>query len=267
MQKISPIGVRETKKWESFVPFVYDDLAPVSRKRNPYGYLPWDGSKPKGTLTIGYGHTNDARHPLKCKKGVTITEEMATQILAVDLGECEEDVRRLIKVPLTQGQFDALVMFQFNTGALGKSTLRRVLNMGAYDAVPGELRKYVMAKGQRLQGLVNRRNAEIKLWNKPDPDVPDEAEDDAAEPAPKPTVVPDKPPGTEPKPLGKSKTVWGLILAFLATIGEQASDLLAELSGFVAYVPWLSGIMGMLVVIALLWALYGRIAVREEHGV
>ncbi len=69
-------------------------------------------------------------------------------------------------VPLTQNQFDALTSFTYNTGegAFSRSTLLKQLNAGNYNAVPGEMGKWVYGGGRRLQGLVNRRAAEAATW-------------------------------------------------------------------------------------------------------
>ena len=112
---INRAGLELIKDFESFVPFVYDDQKPYKSK---YGYKEWDGSKPRGVLTVGYGHTNSAKHPLKITQGLRVTEPEALEILDVDLDECEDDVSRLVTVPLTDNQFSALVSFQFNTGNL-----------------------------------------------------------------------------------------------------------------------------------------------------
>ncbi|MBZ4211543.1 MAG: lysozyme, partial [Rhodoferax sp.] len=59
----------------------------------------------------------------------------------------------------------ALIDFTFNLGgnALKNSSLRRKVNAGMWAAVPTELRKWVMAAGRRLRGLVTRREAEAAL--------------------------------------------------------------------------------------------------------
>ena len=155
-------GLKLIESFEGFVPFVYDDLRPAGGK---YGYREWDGGSVKGTLTIGYGHTNAAGLP-KIVKGMQVTQEEGSAILASDLHSVEVDVNRLVKVPLTQNQFDALVSFHFNTGALGKSTLLKKLNAGDYAAVPSELLKWVKSKGQTLNGLIRRRKAEGQLFMK-----------------------------------------------------------------------------------------------------
>jgi lysozyme len=73
---------------------------------------------------------------------------------------------RLVNVPLTDNQFAVLVSFDFNTGALDKSTLLKKLNVGDHDAVPGELMKWVNAGGKKSTGSVNRRSTEAGLWAK-----------------------------------------------------------------------------------------------------
>ena len=161
--RISKRGLNFIKGWESFVPHVYDDkLAPIKSK-----YREWDGRKPKGVLTIGYGHTNAAKHPLKIEKGLRITEAQARDILDVDLDECEEAVNRMVKVGLTQGQFDALTSLTFNMGTtnLRKSSLLRKLNAGDYSGARQAFDLYVNSGGEFMQGLQNRRDGEQALWD------------------------------------------------------------------------------------------------------
>lgn len=162
--KISKDGLDLIKEFESFVGYVYDDLRP------PVGgkYREWKGEKVKGTLTIGYGHTDAAHHPLKCKQGTRVTKAEALEILNVDLDPCEATVNKLVKVPITQHQFDALVSFNFNTGRLSGTGLLANLNARNYAMVPGEFMKWTKSKGKELKGLVRRRKAEVDLWSKPD---------------------------------------------------------------------------------------------------
>lgn len=108
--------------------------------------------------TIGYGHT------LGVKEGMTITEQRANELLDLDLFRFEDRVNRLVKVPLNQAQYDALVSFDFNTGALHKSTLLRKLNAGDYQSVPDELSRWVFDDGVKLKGLVRRRAEEAAMW-------------------------------------------------------------------------------------------------------
>lgn len=120
-----------------------------------------------GTLTIGYGHTSSAGLP-KVTPDMQITVGQADQILANDLSKVEAQVTKLVKVPLTQNQFDALVSFQFNTGALGRSSALKYLNQGDYNQAAQNLTLYNRGGGKVMQGLVNRRAAEKKLFLSPD---------------------------------------------------------------------------------------------------
>lgn len=115
-----------------------------------------------GVLTIGVGHTGPDVYA-----GKRITLEEAEVLLAQDVEIFERAVNANVTVPLTQQQFDALVIFVFNVGigAFSRSTLVRLLNAGDYDAVPAQLRRWNRVGGVVVQGLVHRREAEIKIWN------------------------------------------------------------------------------------------------------
>ena len=118
-----------------------------------------------GIWTIGVGHTSDSKFTVK--RGQTITKALSRELLYHDLKEAEGFVKALVKVPLNENQYGALVSFTFNVGggALKSSTLLRKLNAGDYKAVPSELMKWVNDNGKRLNGLVRRRSAEGALWN------------------------------------------------------------------------------------------------------
>jgi lysozyme len=116
---------------------------------------------PAGIATIGYGHVIKPGENL-----TTVTEIQATALLHLDVRIAEAAVKRLIHMPLSRSQFDALVSFTFNLGggALEKSTLRKLIHRGDFAAVPAELNRWVFAKGQKLPGLVARRAAEGALF-------------------------------------------------------------------------------------------------------
>jgi lysozyme len=110
--------------------------------------------------TIGYGHTRDV------SEGDTCTKDEAEQILISDLQEFEGYVNDLVKIPLDQNQFDALVAWTFNLGPtnLKSSTLLVRLNDNNLGDVPHQLRRWNKAGGKVLDGLVRRREAEALLW-------------------------------------------------------------------------------------------------------
>jgi lysozyme len=115
-----------------------------------------------GHLTIGYGHRVV---PPESFPG-EITETQALAILTRDVGLAEQAVARLVHVPLTQGQFDALVDFCFNVGAghLASSTLLKELNEGEYAVAGLELLRWDYAGSAPNPGLKARRTAELGLW-------------------------------------------------------------------------------------------------------
>ena len=116
-----------------------------------------------GFPTIGYGHR--LLHPESFSNG--IDEVQAERILVYDVREAEQAILRLVKVPLTQGQFDALVDFCFNMGEgkLAASTLLKDLNAGRYDAAQEQLLRWDHAGLQENAGLRARREAEAELWS------------------------------------------------------------------------------------------------------
>jgi len=114
-----------------------------------------------GKWTIGYGHTGPDVH-----SGLTITQMQAETLLLKDVAAAAASVNRLVKVPLTQNEFDALVDFVFNLGKgkLAKSTLLRDLNAGNFAGAAAEFQKWDHAGAKVLAGLLQRRVAEAKLF-------------------------------------------------------------------------------------------------------
>ena len=147
--KTSPTGIHLIKHFESF---------------RSVRYM-CDGGK----WTIGWGHTKGVTEQTK-----PITISQGDALLAEDLEQFERDVESLVKVPLLQCQFDALVSFGFNVGSdidvdtiaegLGDSTLLKKLNAGNYIGAADELPKWNKAKGKVLSGLVKRRAAERAMF-------------------------------------------------------------------------------------------------------
>ena len=120
-----------------------------------------------GIPTIGYGHklqTSDYRPK-------AITESTAQAFLAVDVETAVHAVSRLVRVPLTQGQFDALVSFVYNLGAthLATSTLLAELNHGNTGAAALEFLRWDHCGGRELPSLRTRREAEMRLFMASDP--------------------------------------------------------------------------------------------------
>jgi lysozyme len=128
--------------------------------------------------TVGVGHVIDPTHakvPMADRKQLPIpagwdrvlSNDEIMDILKADLNRFEQGVLRLIKVPLTQGQFDALVSFSFNVGLgnLQNSTLRMKVNRGDFEGASEQFLVWTKAGGKVLKGLVTRRTDEQALFN------------------------------------------------------------------------------------------------------
>lgn len=132
-------------------------------------------SCPAGVYTCGYG----------CTEGVGPlthwSQEEATEALANEMRKHERAVEGMVKVPLKQGQFDALVSLCYNigAGAVGKSSVMKHLNSGDYARAASHFGdyKYARVKGNTaklykvkdgttvvLAGLVTRRAAEATMF-------------------------------------------------------------------------------------------------------
>jgi len=146
------------KEWEGLVLREYPDSggAPTIG----IGHLLTQSERTSGKIVIG-GQALDYRDGL--------TEQQCWDLLDQDLDVAERAVNAAVTVALNQNQFDALVSFTFNVGegAFRGSTLLKLLNQGQYSEVPAQLRRWVRDNGQIVQGLVNRREKEIVLWNTP----------------------------------------------------------------------------------------------------
>ncbi len=130
---------------------------------------------PAKVWTIGWGSIRwDAKTPVR--KGDVCTEAQAERLLLKEVQRVEDEIDRVITVPLSQGQFDCLVSFFYNLGigwlngkGHAQATFVKYLNRGEYNKVPSELLKFCRAtvdgKSVVINGLLIRRQEEIqKLW-------------------------------------------------------------------------------------------------------
>ena len=103
---------------------------------------------------------------LKDADSRTFSMEEVNAILKSDLARFERGVVQFCPVPLTQGQYDALISFSFNVGlgTLQRSTLRQKVLRGDMEGAADEFLKYTKAGGKVLKGLVTRRNDERALF-------------------------------------------------------------------------------------------------------
>ena len=118
---------------------------------------------PRLIPTIGYGHTTGV------KLGDIITQADADRYLLQDIKRFEQAVSALVKVPINENQFSALVSFAFNVGVgnLKSSTLLKKLNLRDYKSCSNEFDRWVYGSNKKpLEGLKKRRKLERELFNK-----------------------------------------------------------------------------------------------------
>lgn len=128
-----------------------------------------------GLPTIGVGHLLSKSELMSGKLRILgkvvrwhegLTEQQCLDLLDQDLDLAELAVTAHVRATLAQHQFDALVSWVFNVGvgSLRDSTLLKLLNAGRYDQVPAQLRRWNKCASKVKKGLVNRREAEIAMW-------------------------------------------------------------------------------------------------------
>ena len=83
-----------------------------------------------GIWTIGVGHTAAAGGIKPETFTGTLSMQQAIDLLRTDIAKYERGVTKAVKVPLKQHEFDALVSFHYNTGAIGKASFVKKLNAG-----------------------------------------------------------------------------------------------------------------------------------------
>jgi lysozyme len=110
--------------------------------------------------TIGWGATGPG-----IAAGTVWTQAQCDARLAVDLARFAAEVTQAIgDAPTSQAQFDALVSFHYNTGAIGRATLTRRHRAGDHPGAAREFARWNRAGGRVLTGLVRRRAAEAALY-------------------------------------------------------------------------------------------------------
>ena len=191
---------------------------------------------PNDVWTIGWGHTEGVF------PGMKITEKVAQQYFENDTEWAVSAVNNLVKVPLSQNQFDALVSFVFNIGtpSFKKSTLLRKLNAGNYEVAAAEFPRWNKQKGKVLKGLVRRRAHEMELFMSPM----------ASSEEPKP-VTDTKVEGPKPqKSLARSnQLVGGVLAALTGGMGFFGGDVLEKYNNFSTGLFVALGVVGVILVI------------------
>ena len=138
------------------------------------GIVPAPYIDPVGVWTFGIGHTamSGEPDPEKMPRGmpedVDAAIKQAVALFQKHIKKYEDGVNRAVKVPLAQHEFDALVSFHFNTGAISRASATEALNNGDREDAARRLTLYNKGRvnGQLvvLEGLVKRREEERRMF-------------------------------------------------------------------------------------------------------
>lgn len=197
-----------------------------------------EGGKPKlkayddgtGTWSIAWGCTEGVY------EGMTCTVQEAIDMLDAELKKHIASVHRLIKRPVSQGLFDAMVSFFFNHGAGNCPTIIRAVNTGTEDQIRAAFMLYTKAYDKKLgkkvtwPGLVNRRTIELQHWAKMD-ELDPHVQTPEAPRTPPPAEPPQPSAVTE---AAKSKSVWMLAVTAIGWIVDQVAGLGAWVGGLLS---------------------------------
>lgn len=222
------------RKHEGCVLRVYDDARPR--------LILQPGAKPVGTLTGGYGHTGPELTP-----GLEVTQGLADAWLMEDLRTAAERLERRIGAvvgELTGNQYAALLSFVFNLGVDGKmagATIWKRLKARQFDQIPLEMMKFVNAGGKKLQGLVNRRAAEVALWSTFEPgsisDTP---------PSSLVRLMDTPPTPADPVPMHRSASILTGFAAAIASGPAIVNQAIEAVQPYSVFSPQVTTIMGVL---------------------
>ena len=127
-----------------------------------------DGKKKDGTqlYSIGLGHQIQPNE-LDLMTSL-LNDEQVLEIFKKDIEEIRSSMNKVIKVPINKNQQLALLSLRYNIGtAFNKSTLLRQLNAGNFNDASMRFGEWRLSEGKINQGLVNRRERERQLFNKP----------------------------------------------------------------------------------------------------
>lgn len=127
---------------------------------------------PVGILTIGYGTISNGNLGIKVYRGQTITKAQAIEYMRIEIRQIEKRVLALLKVPVTQYEFDAIVSFVYNLGIgnFSRSSLLKLINEGRKKSAAGQFARWTYATDRRtkqrrqLKGLVFRRKDERAMF-------------------------------------------------------------------------------------------------------
>lgn len=241
-----------------------------------------------GVWTIGVGHTGPEVHA-----GLVWPDRKIEETLTADIEKAKVKLYAVVPAAtidsLGDHQYGALLSFVFNLGAKSAWTIWKVLKAGKLDDVPGQMMRFCKARNETtgvietVEGLLNRRAAEVKVWNTPDDASSDHKSAIATAQVERPAISSgslrdmETPPTTDSvKPLVASKsfiasagTAVTTAAAAIAPVAQAVSDNARHTADVVA--PMADGsdtvakIRNVLLVIAAITAIAATVLLAWKH--
>lgn len=231
MRPIPPLAVEFVSRWEGYSAKAYPD--------------PATNGEP---FTIGFGHTGGVKPTDKCTKAQALAWLASDMQIAV--GKLYGVLKPEIIDCLDDHQWSALLSFAYNLGAGKKWEIWRLLNAKRFDQAAQQITRFNKANGQVMQGLINRRNAELALFLQGTAvagDLPSSV-------TRAPGVTPPTP--ETKKPWFQSKTLWTGVLTAAGggtDLATKAQSGALTVQGIVApqayHNPWLGKLLGFVSVV------------------
>jgi GH24 family phage-related lysozyme (muramidase) len=214
-----------------------------------------------GVWTIGYGHTGPDVHA-----GLKIDIAEARRLLEQDMKTAAYRLQSVVKpdviAELTENQYAALLSFVFNLGANRKWGIWKLLNQRHFAQVPSKLQEYVNAGSppKRIQGLVNRRAEEAKLWSLGAPNT-------VAEKLPSSFTRAEETPPTpsEPKPAAKSAVIITAVSGAVASAPPAINQAMMAVQPYAQHSEWMQRTLGVLATIGGALAILGLVLLFLKH--
>jgi lysozyme len=261
IRAIPQVAFEITRDKERRVLFAYDDHHFPPRPAKPEDHI-------EGTLTAGYGHTGP-----DVLIGMTVTDDLAEDWLSQDLQEAAEQLTKKIGSDvvdeLTSNQYAALLDFVITAGVGDPKkpewTIWRRLRARAYDQVPQELAKFVNTHIKRddgtvevvkVNGLVDRRNAEIGLWAVSEPGTVDRVVPSSV------TRLNPAPP--TPQAPGRSKALIMGTIGAVAGAGPTIDQVSHVIAPYAHRSHYVEGALGVLAALAAICAVVGIFFIRQQ---
>lgn len=153
-RSLGTAGANLIKKWEG--------CEKRSADGNSFAAYPDPGSADGRPWTIGWGSTG-----LDVKQGVVWTAAQCDARFDQDILKYVRQVAEFLgDAKTTPNQFDALVSFHYNTGAIRTATLAKLHKQGKFNEAHDEFGKWIFNNHKPMKGLISRRADEAKLYAK-----------------------------------------------------------------------------------------------------